>query len=797
MKLKLFILSLCLPLFVFGQKAQIDLPISWDDTATVNYTVSDFGGNSSMVAADPANASNLVLESTKSNTAQTWAGTTLGTSTGFATAVPFAQGSTVIKAVVYSPDTATPVRLKVEDASNAAISVETEVLTTVANAWDTLTFDFSNHVSGTAAINFANTYDKMSIFYNFGTDGATAGTKTYYLDDVFFVSGSAPAKAQIDLPITWDDSTNVDYTVTDFGGNSSMVAVDPANASNLVLESTKSNTAQTWAGTTLSTPAGLATAIPFAAGSTVVKAVVYSPDANTPVRLKVEDAANGAISVETEVLTSVANAWDTLTFDFSNHVSGTAAINFANTYNKMSIFYNFGTDGATAGTKTYYLDDVFFVSSSAPAKAQIDLPITWDDTTNVDYTVTDFGGNASMVITDPNNANNLILESIKTGSAQTWAGTTLGTPSGLATPIPFAQGSTIITVVVWSPDANTPVRLKAEDATDPTISVETEVQTTVANAWDTLSFDFANEATGTAAINFANTYDKLSIFYNFGTDGATAGSKTYYCDDVFFGAAVPALAQIDLPITWDDSSNVDYTVTDFGGNASAVVADPTDPSNMVLESNKTGTAELWAGTTLGTPAGLATAIPFAQGSTVVSVDVWSPDAGTPIRLKAEDATDPSISVETEVQTTTSGAWETLQFDFSNEVSGTAAINFANTYDKLSIFYNFGTTGAAAGAKTYYCDNVVFGSSGIGLAEKSLANISIAPNPSHGTFTIQGDLKGKVHLHVINSNGQLVFNKTWLSNGLNETLQLDLANGIYLVKLSAEGTSVTERILIRK
>ena len=58
------------------------------DDATVDYTVSDFGGNASSVVADPAGLVNNVLQSEKT---QTWGGTTLGTASGFATAIPFAM----------------------------------------------------------------------------------------------------------------------------------------------------------------------------------------------------------------------------------------------------------------------------------------------------------------------------------------------------------------------------------------------------------------------------------------------------------------------------------------------------------------------------------------------------------------------------------------------------------------------------------------------------------------------------------------------------------------------------------
>jgi hypothetical protein len=79
------------------------------------------------------------------------------------------------------------------------------------------------------------------------------------------------------------------------------------------------------------------------------------------------------------------------------------------------------------------------------------------------------------------------------------------------------------------------VRLKVEDASDPTRSCETEATVTTAAGWQTLTFDFANQASGTAALNLAYTFDKASIFFNFGTTGADAGgAKTYYFDDVAF-----------------------------------------------------------------------------------------------------------------------------------------------------------------------------------------------------------------------------------------------------------------------
>jgi hypothetical protein len=232
---------------------------------------------------------------------------------------------------------------------------------------------------------------------------------------------------------------------------------------------------------------------------------------------------------------------------------------------------------------------------------------------------------------------------------------------------------------------------------------------TTAAGWQTLTFNFANQASGTAALNLAYTYNKVSIFFNFGVTGATAGAKTYYFDDVAFGGGTTPPPTTWSPITFD-SSAVTYTLTGFGGaDDSTVVVDPTDPANKVAKVLKSATAELWAGTTVSTgPNNSVPALPFTASSTKMTVRVWSPDAGIQVRLKVEDAADPTRSVETEATTTVANAWETLTFNFANQAAGTAALNLAYTYNRASIFFNFGVTGATAGAKTYYLDDVTFG-----------------------------------------------------------------------------------------
>jgi len=591
------------------------------------------------------------------------------------------------------------------------------------------------------------------------------------------------AQTQINLPIDWE-GTAVNYTVTDFGGNASSRVVDPTNANNMVLKSDKTAGAQTWAGTTLSTPSGLSSAIPFSAGNTLISVAIWSPDAGIQVRLKAEDHNNNTISVETEATTVVANAWDTLVFNFANQASGTAAINFASTYDMLSIFYNFGVDGATAGLKTYYCDDVFF--GGGAQLAQVDLPITFDDA-GVNYNTVSFGSAIDSIVADPTNPTNMVLRQDKPTGAQTWAGTVCG-DAGLANAIPFAAGSTIMTARVWAAASGTVIRMKVEDSSNGSISVETDATTTMAGAWETLVFDFANNAANTPAINFANTYNKVVLFGDFNTAGS---GKTFYFDDIIFGMP---LTQIDLPITFDDAM-VDYDLISFGDAIDSIVVDPTNANNMVLRQNKPTGAQTWAGTVVG-DGGLANAIPFTATHHFMTARVWSAAAGTPILMKVENVTTGSISVETIATTTLAGAWETLTFDFSNNASGTPAIDYNQTYGKVIIFGDFGN---AASGKTFYFDDIEFSASGVGIEEAAWINdFSVLPNPNNGSFTISGDIidLANVEISVSDIQGRILYRSVERTRMINEIINLEGAqSGMYIIKISSSKGTVSEKIMI--
>ncbi len=108
----------------------------------------------------------------------------------------------------------------------------------------------------------------------------------------------------------------------------------------------------------------------------------------------------------------------------------------------------------------------------------------------------------------------------------------------------------------------------------------------------------------------------------------------------------------------------------------------------------------------------------------MTVRVWSPAVGVRVRLKVENASDTTITCETDAITTKSGQWETLTFDFANPglsppVSGgpTSPLDLSKTYNRLSIFMDFGLGNGGSGPlpadRFYYVDDITFVSGGGG------------------------------------------------------------------------------------
>ncbi|OYW20122.1 MAG: hypothetical protein B7Z54_02025 [Sphingobacteriales bacterium 12-47-4] len=472
------------------------LPLTFE-SSTINYAFNNFDGGDASVIANPQiggiNTSAKVGRMIK-NPGQVWGGSWIG----LGSAIDFSTNKYFLMKV-FSPRVGAKVLLKVENASNGAIAYEKEVTTTVANAWEDLLFDYT-------AINTANEYHHIVLIFELGTAGDGTANFTFLFDDIRLVATPPPA---ISLPLDFE-STSLTYNFTNFDGGDASVIANPQsggiNTSAKVGRMIKNN-GQPWGGSfiTLNGP------IDFT--NKYFRMKVYSPRVGAKVLLKVENSANAAQNYEKEVTTTVANGWEDLVFDYT-------AINTTQTYDRIVLIFELGTVGDGTANFTFYFDDIRLVATAA--STDIALPLDFESST-LTYSFTNFDGGDASVIANPNpggiNTSGKVGRMIK-NAGQPWGGSWIG----LTNPINFGAGTTF-KMKVYSPRVGAKVLLKVENQNDGGISFEKELTTTVANAWEELTFDYSG-------INLANTYQKIVLIFDLGTVGDGSSNFTFYFDDI-------------------------------------------------------------------------------------------------------------------------------------------------------------------------------------------------------------------------------------------------------------------------
>ena len=479
------------------------------------------------------------------------------------------------------------------------------------------------------------------------------------------------------LPVTFE-SSSINYAFGNFGGGVATVITNShstgINTTAKVARMVK-NAGEVYGGSTLK----LGENINFSSNK-VFRMKVYSPRVGAKVLLKVENSANSNQNFEKEVLTSVANQWEDLVFDYRT-------INTANNYNTLVLIFDLGTMGDGTANFTWLFDDIR-LTNQIPTGV-LSLPVTFDQA-GVNYSVSDFGNASTLdAVADPAGGANKVAKTTKPNGAEIWAGTTIG--RNFNTKIPFTATQTQMSVRVYSPAAGIKVRLKVEDRTNNTKSVETESVTTVANTWETLIFDFSTPSVGTASINLATNYDMASIFFDF---LKPANGKVFYWDDVTFLTANVTPQHLGIPLDFQ-STKFTYEFGDFAGGVVTLVNNPStsgiNTSSKVAKMVKNA-GEVYAGSTIT----LTNSINFSVNK-IVKFKVFSPRVGAKLLFKVENSLNGGSNFEREVTTTTANAWEELTFDFSAIPGG--------TYDKVVWIFDLGTMGNGTANFTYYFDDI--------------------------------------------------------------------------------------------
>ncbi|WP_304608103.1 PKD domain-containing protein, partial [Lentiprolixibacter aurantiacus] len=269
---------------------------------------------------------------------------------------------------------------------------------------------------------------------------------------------------------------------------------------------------------------------------------------------------------------------------------------------------------------------------------------------------------------------------------------------------------------VWAPAVGTPVLLKLEDKSNSNTFVEIGVETTTANAWEELTFDFAP--------GDSDKFDKIVLFFNINTNDGS----TYYIDDLrLYGGAGGAtctaeteqsLNATDLNITFqtDPGTLIESYDANYSYVANPDFENTVNPSCQVGQIDRNGSA-LFANNQLV----FDSKFDFNTNSGF-KLKVWAPTAGTNVLLKLEDKTDAGINTEIGAVTTVASAWEELTFDFDAAESG--------KYDRIILFFELNTNTT----ETYYIDDLRLYSGGGGGTATEPTEAAPAPTQDAANVT---------------------------------------------------------------
>ena len=412
----------------------------------------------------------------------------------------------------------------------------------------------------------------------------------------------------------------------------------------------------------------------------------------------------------------------------------------------------------------------------ASINAQISLPVDFENNQVLIEDIVNFDGGTGSVVSNPQIDDNNPSEQvgvITRDGGNIWAGSYIELDSYLD----FST-NTHISMSVYTPISGLTVKFKLEGGNGA--QTERDAYSTQSNDWETLTWSFAGEP--------SNTYNKLVLMFDFGNVGDGGANSTFYFDNINSFDPSGGLNQIDLPVTFEDPE-VYYSVIDFEGNGpSTIVEEGGNHYVQVIKNNESGTS---AGVTIGTEEGFATNIPVTSSDTKMYAHVFvegTTQTSIPVRFKIENSNDPTQSVETEAFTSVAGEWEVLEFDFSNEASGTAALNTSYPFNMASIFFNFGTTGN--NETIYRLDNISFGSPiSLGMNDNISTSYRVYPNPVVDKINIIG-IEGAERVTVTDILGKELFKGL----GIQEINLSNYGKGSYFITLSKENKNHTFKII---
>jgi hypothetical protein len=411
--------------------------------------------------------------------------------------------------------------------------------------------------------------------------------------------------------------------------------------------------------------------------------------------------------------------------------------------------------------KTLLILITFFASSvfSQTLPFDFESPITG---------MTGYDNATFSVVANPNTIGNgsaNVGEIVKVAGDQFAGGKVTGVTS-----LDFSNlSSSVLSMKVYTTQpAGTIIRIKLENP----FSGEVDAVTTTSGAWETLTFNFGPQA----SIGSADLVIMPQPY-------TTGGGNTFYFDDIeqIAGTAAPT-PLTSLPIDFESSVTDDH-FEDFQSAFLTVVPNP----QVDADNSSTTVGKIIR--YLGAPFG-GSKITFANNfdfstETKISMKVLtSAPIGTYVTLKTEKI---GWGVEKSVQTTKSGEWETLIFDFTGEPNDMPTLTFLFDFTAGST-----NTGDGTANSTFFFDDIGQNDGTASVPINKELKFSLFPNPTSDILTIQSESRFE-EITIYDISGATVYN----TQASEKTISIDLSklnSGVYFLEANFNGELQRKRIM---
>lgn len=708
------------------------LPIFFEgDVSTEDFI--DFDGGVAEVIANPfqegINTSETVAAIIRDGGAA-WSGSKIALSDN----LDFSELTKLTMKVYTTAPVGTIVKFKLEGSGNP---VEVNALTTVTSEWETLEWIFA----GTP-----NDLNDIVFMFDYGNVGDGMANSTFYFDDIDQVVGP-PAPDPTVLPIDFETGiSSSDFL--DFAGAISTVIPNPemnaGNNSNTVCQIVR-NGGEIFAGSRILLSENL--------DLSAMWHISFKVFTDAPIGTRIKMQLEGFESeTSLDFLTTETGVWETISYNFDLQTGE---------YDRLTFMFDFGNLGDGSATSTFLFDDVEqFVGPALPAPMPAAMPVDFENSVVSTDFINQFGAIATVVPNpqmDANNPSATVGHFIRSGG-QGYARSLLALTENLN----LSTLSAFTMKVYTDAPVGTLLKFKLESTTSGAAN-ERDAYTTISGGWETYIWDFAGDPP---------VYNVITLMLGYGAAGDASPASTFLFDDIAQSLPPPPIPTASLPIDFEGDVNTSY-FNDFDGAVATVIDNPQmngiNTSDFVCRIIRSG-GETYAGSKL-----------FLNGNLnfsslgYISMKVYTEaPTGTLAKLKLEGEN--GAETEVNVETTVSGAWDTLIWDFTDAPAD---------FNSLVFMFDFGSIGDSTAASTFLFDDIQQtnedGTTGIQNI-REISGLNCYPNPVKDRLTITSESQEitTVFLYDILGNQVLAISP----NSPLVTIDVaDLASGVYIARIS--------------